>query len=56
MPDNAIRVIQNILKRQAMACDEMPEEELFSLIKENKNILDSMLGGYELDIIERIIF
>lgn len=56
VPDNAIRVIQNILKRQAMACDEMPEEELFSLIKENKNILDSMLGGYELDIIERIIF
>lgn len=55
VPDNAVRVIQNVLRQQAKVSDDMPEEELFHLIKINKKILETMLGRYELDIIEKLI-
>lgn len=55
VPDNAIRVIQNVLKSQYKISDEIVEEELMRLININKNILTSMLGRYELDILDRIL-
>ena len=55
VPDNAIRVIQNVLKRQYKVTDDTTEDKLMRLIRINKNILTSMLGRYELEIIERIL-
>ena len=55
VPDNAVRIIQNILTRQTTIPDDICEEDLLVLIKRNLGLLKKFLGEYEIEIIKRII-
>jgi len=55
LPQNAVEIIQNLFRLHRNNLQEVAEDEVLIIIKNNMNVMKKILKEYEYDILSRII-
>lgn len=55
LPQNAVEIIQNLFRLHRNNLQEVTEDEVLIIIKNNMNVMEKILKEYEYDILSRII-